>query len=167
MTIATGIALEIPHGYAGLVLPRSGLAARHGVTCLNVLGPDPPWLPWRGRGHTCEHRSRQRPTRSTAGTGSPSWRSVEWRRPASWRSRASRQVNVAREVSVIAADEAKSEMQMQRLSGLDSMFFYMETPTNHMHVTGLFLVTRRPRPVASPLNRCAPSWRADFTARLP
>ena len=37
-TIPTGIALEIPEGCAGLVLPRSGLAARHGVTCLNAPG---------------------------------------------------------------------------------------------------------------------------------
>jgi dUTP pyrophosphatase len=37
-TIATGIALQIPEGYAGLVLPRSGLAARHGITCLNSPG---------------------------------------------------------------------------------------------------------------------------------
>ena len=37
-TITTGIALEIPEGYAGLVLARSGLAARHGVTCLNAPG---------------------------------------------------------------------------------------------------------------------------------
>ncbi|MFZ2056718.1 MAG: dUTP diphosphatase [Acidimicrobiales bacterium] len=37
-TIATGIALGIPEGYAGLVLARSGLAARHGVTCLNAPG---------------------------------------------------------------------------------------------------------------------------------
>ena len=37
-TIATGIALKIPEGYAGLVLPRSGLAAKHGVTCLNAPG---------------------------------------------------------------------------------------------------------------------------------
>ena len=37
-TIATGIALRIPEGYAALVLPRSGLAARHGVTCLNAPG---------------------------------------------------------------------------------------------------------------------------------
>ena len=29
---------------------------------------------------------------------------------------------------------------MQRLSGLDAMFLYMETPTNHMHVTGVFLL---------------------------
>lgn len=37
-TIATGIALAVPEGYAGLVLPRSGLAAQHGVTCLNAPG---------------------------------------------------------------------------------------------------------------------------------
>jgi dUTP pyrophosphatase len=36
--VATGIAVAIPDGYAGLVLPRSGLAARHGVTCLNAPG---------------------------------------------------------------------------------------------------------------------------------
>ncbi len=37
-TVRTGIALEIPQGWAGLVLPRSGLAAHHGVTCLNAPG---------------------------------------------------------------------------------------------------------------------------------
>jgi dUTP pyrophosphatase len=36
--VPTGVALAIPHGYAGLVLPRSGLAARHGLTCLNAPG---------------------------------------------------------------------------------------------------------------------------------
>jgi|SRR5579875_758913 dUTP pyrophosphatase len=36
--VPTGVALEIPEGCAGLVLPRSGLAARHGVTCLNAPG---------------------------------------------------------------------------------------------------------------------------------
>ena len=34
----TGVALAVPDGHAGLVLPRSGLAARHGVTCLNAPG---------------------------------------------------------------------------------------------------------------------------------
>ena len=34
----TGVAVAIPEGYAGLVLPRSGLALRHGVTCLNTPG---------------------------------------------------------------------------------------------------------------------------------
>src|SRR5471032_2737747 len=36
--IGTGIALELPDGVCGLVLPRSGLAANHGVTCLNAPG---------------------------------------------------------------------------------------------------------------------------------
>jgi dUTP pyrophosphatase len=36
--VGTGIAVAIPPGFAGLVLPRSGLALRHGVTCLNAPG---------------------------------------------------------------------------------------------------------------------------------
>jgi dUTP pyrophosphatase len=36
--IGTGIAVEIPEGHAGLVLPRSGLAARHGIALVNAPG---------------------------------------------------------------------------------------------------------------------------------
>jgi dUTP pyrophosphatase len=36
--VATGIAVEIPEGYAGFVQPRSGLAARHGITIVNAPG---------------------------------------------------------------------------------------------------------------------------------
>jgi dUTP pyrophosphatase len=36
--IPTGIALAIPEGWAGFVQPRSGLALRYGVTCLNTPG---------------------------------------------------------------------------------------------------------------------------------
>jgi dUTP pyrophosphatase len=36
--VATGIAVEIPPGQAGLVLPRSGLAAKHGVALVNAPG---------------------------------------------------------------------------------------------------------------------------------
>ena len=36
--VPTGIAIALPDGYAGFVLPRSGLAMRHGVTCLNTPG---------------------------------------------------------------------------------------------------------------------------------
>lgn len=36
--VPTGIAIAIPAGYAGFVQPRSGLALRHGVTCLNTPG---------------------------------------------------------------------------------------------------------------------------------
>lgn len=36
--VPTGIVVAIPQGYAGFVQPRSGLALRHGVTCLNTPG---------------------------------------------------------------------------------------------------------------------------------
>ena len=36
--VPTGLALAIPSGYEGQVRPRSGLAARQGVTCLNTPG---------------------------------------------------------------------------------------------------------------------------------
>jgi dUTP pyrophosphatase len=36
--IPTGIAVAIPPGVAGLVLPRSGLAHRHGISCVNAPG---------------------------------------------------------------------------------------------------------------------------------
>ena len=36
--VPTGIAMAVPSGYAGFVLPRSGLALNHGVTCLNTPG---------------------------------------------------------------------------------------------------------------------------------
>ena len=36
--VPTGIAIALPVGWAGFVQPRSGLALRHGVTCLNTPG---------------------------------------------------------------------------------------------------------------------------------
>ena len=36
--IPTGVALALPAGYVGLVHPRSGLAARHGITVVNAPG---------------------------------------------------------------------------------------------------------------------------------
>jgi len=36
--VPTGVAIALPPGYAGFVQPRSGLALRHGVTCLNSPG---------------------------------------------------------------------------------------------------------------------------------
>ena len=36
--IKTGIAIEIPVNYAGLVLPRSGLSTKHGITLINSPG---------------------------------------------------------------------------------------------------------------------------------
>ena len=37
-TVATGVALALPDGYAAFVHPRSGLAARHGLTVVNAPG---------------------------------------------------------------------------------------------------------------------------------
>ena len=37
-TVPTGLAVEIPDGYAGFVQPRSGLAARHGIGVVNSPG---------------------------------------------------------------------------------------------------------------------------------
>ncbi len=37
-SVGTGIAIEVPPGHAGLVLPRSGLAARHGIALVNSPG---------------------------------------------------------------------------------------------------------------------------------
>jgi dUTP pyrophosphatase len=36
--VPTGLAVAIPDGYAGFVQPRSGLAARHGITIVNAPG---------------------------------------------------------------------------------------------------------------------------------
>ena len=37
-TVATGVAIALPDGYVGFVVPRSGLAARHGITIVNSPG---------------------------------------------------------------------------------------------------------------------------------
>jgi dUTP pyrophosphatase len=37
-TVGTGLAVAIPEGYAGFVQPRSGLAAKHGITIVNTPG---------------------------------------------------------------------------------------------------------------------------------
>jgi dUTP diphosphatase len=37
-SVGTGIAVEIPAGHAGLVLPRSGLASKHGIALVNAPG---------------------------------------------------------------------------------------------------------------------------------
>lgn len=36
--VPTGLAMEIPHGMEGQIRPRSGLAFKHGITCLNTPG---------------------------------------------------------------------------------------------------------------------------------
>ena len=36
--VGTGVRIALPDGYAGFVVPRSGLAAKHGITVLNAPG---------------------------------------------------------------------------------------------------------------------------------
>lgn len=38
VSVGTGISIAIPYGYAGLVLPRSGLAVKHGISLVNTPG---------------------------------------------------------------------------------------------------------------------------------
>lgn len=38
LTIRTGVSIALPDGYVGLVHPRSGLSAKHGITVLNAPG---------------------------------------------------------------------------------------------------------------------------------
>ena len=38
VVVPTGLVMEIPAGYEGQIRPRSGLALKHGVTCLNTPG---------------------------------------------------------------------------------------------------------------------------------
>lgn len=37
-TVRTGVSIALPRGFAGFVVPRSGLAARHGITIVNSPG---------------------------------------------------------------------------------------------------------------------------------
>ena len=54
--VPTGVAIAIPEGYAGFVQPRSGLALKHGVTCLNTPGSHRLRLPGRTQGVARQHR---------------------------------------------------------------------------------------------------------------
>lgn len=38
LNVGTGVSVEIPNGYVGLVFPRSGLATKHGITLSNSVG---------------------------------------------------------------------------------------------------------------------------------
>ena len=65
-SVGTGIAVAIPAGQAGLVLPRSGLAARHGISRGQLPGADRLGLPRRAARPAAQHRP-QRAVRRGAG----------------------------------------------------------------------------------------------------
>ena len=54
--VPTGIALALPDGYVALVHPRSGLAARHGLSIVNTPGTDRRRLPRRDQGDADQPR---------------------------------------------------------------------------------------------------------------
>ena len=70
--IPTGIAIALPPGIAGLVTPRSGLAAQHGITLVNTPGLiDPNYrgeikVILRNEGARAVHRRARRPHRPAA-----------------------------------------------------------------------------------------------------
>lgn len=64
--VGTGVALALPAGYAAFVHPRSGLAARHGVTVVNTPGTID--AGYRGEISVClVNTDRERPVRFTRG----------------------------------------------------------------------------------------------------
>ena len=70
--IPTGVAVAIPPEMAGLVLPRSGLAIKHGISCVNAPGPRRSELPRRAASDPHQprvgavHGGRGRPDRAAA-----------------------------------------------------------------------------------------------------
>lgn len=65
LLVATGVAIALPDGVAGLVLPRSGLAIRHGVTTLNAPGLVDPT--YRGEVKVILHNAGSEPYEGRAG----------------------------------------------------------------------------------------------------
>ncbi|WIB65334.1 dUTP diphosphatase [Curtobacterium sp. MCBD17_040] len=63
--VPTGFALAIPTGHVGLVHPRSGLAAKHGVTVLNTPGTID--AGYRGEVKVLLHNAGTQPFRAEAG----------------------------------------------------------------------------------------------------
>ena len=72
-SVPTGIAVEIPPGHAGLVLPRSGLALRHGIALVNCTGPDRRRLSRRAARPAAQHGPRVGVRDQRRATESPSW----------------------------------------------------------------------------------------------
>ena len=82
--VGTGIAIALPDGYAAFVHPRSGLAARHGVSIVNTPGTVD--AGYRGEIKVClVNTDREPPYGSPAATGSPSSWSSRSAQPGSSR----------------------------------------------------------------------------------
>lgn len=78
--VATGVAIALADGMAGLVLPRSGLAIRHGVTTLNAPGLIDP--SYRGEVRVILHNAGAEPYEAHAGDRIAQLLLVAYRSPA-------------------------------------------------------------------------------------
>ena len=84
--VPTGIAIALPDGYAAFVHPRSGLAARHGVTIVNAPGTVDAGYRGEIRVTLLNTDADEPGAASSAGTGSPSSWSSAWSARCSTRS---------------------------------------------------------------------------------
>jgi dUTP pyrophosphatase len=80
MLVATGVAIALADGIAGLILPRSGLAIRHGVTTLNAPGLIDPT--YRGEVKVILHNAGAEPYEAHAGDRIAQLLLVAYRSPA-------------------------------------------------------------------------------------
>ena len=69
--VPTGMAMALPAGYEAQIRPRSGLAYKHGITCLNTPGTID--AAYRGEVKVLLIITGPRPLRSTAGNASRKW----------------------------------------------------------------------------------------------
>ena len=87
--VPTGVAVEIPEGHAGLVVPRSGLAAKHGLSIVNAPGLID--AGYRGEVLVILHNTdRTEPFTVSLACESLSWSSSRSLSSGSWRSTSSR-----------------------------------------------------------------------------
>jgi dUTP pyrophosphatase len=77
----TGLVMEIPQGFEGQVRPRSGLALKSGITCLNTPGTID--SDYRGEVKVILANLGAEPSPSPAACASRRWSSPLWSRPAS------------------------------------------------------------------------------------
>ena len=82
--VPTGVAIALPVGYVALVHPRSGLAARHGLSIVNAPGTVDAGYRGEIKVMLINHDPGSRSS-CAAATGSPSWSSSAWSGRGSWR----------------------------------------------------------------------------------
>ena len=162
--VPTGVAVAIPPGHAGFVLPRSGLAARHGLTCLNAPGlidsgyrgelqvilvnhdPEQDYTVHRGdRIAQLVIMQVEQAAFALVGEGGLEDVAAGERRLR------------AHGYMTAESGDAKKGAVMQSLVGMDAAFLSLETPTTPMHI-GVALVLDPPegtRSLFSPSTRYA------------